>query len=853
MQTSFFKKNAAYIWIIIGFVLVSFIYCMPQFQGKQINMHDGLTWEYSIHEPKSYADSTGIKPLWSNAMFGGMPTYTIYMPGVKNYIIDLQTAAQKVIPFPAFLFFFSMLGFFILACSLKIDKWIGAVGAVAYAFATYNLGLVASGHITKMFSIADMPGVLAGFIMIFNGRRLSGAAVMGLFFTLLVSVSHFQMVYYTGIMLLIAGIGIAINEIKNGRIKNLLIGTAIAALVGVLSIGPSLPTVFSTAEYTKYTMRGGASELKKLKGGEVKTNGGLDKEYAYRWSNGIGETFCLIVPQLYGGGGGQNIGTDSKFYETLVSVGMPENNAEQYAEQAPTYWGSQPFLAGPVYFGAIICFLFVLGMMIIRSPYKWWILTASVIAILMSLGRHLPGLNYFLFDHLPMYNKFRVPSMILVIPQLLFPMLGVWALNDIFTNKITGDVLWKHVKTATIITAGLCIVLAVGGQAFFDFKASGLNMGDQQLAQQFTQSAGGNPEIGQRLIKALEADRATMALNSGLLSAFFIIAAAAILWAFGKGKIKKEVAIAGLALFIALDLLPTARKYLNNDNYIDESEYEAKFAPRPVDAEIQKDKDPYYRVLDLSVNTYNDAAPSYQHKTIGGYSAVKMESYQDLIDEHLSGPFNSEVLNMLNTKYIIFNGGANGQPVFQPNMNAAGNAWFVSEVKYAANALEEMNGMKASALGDTAQMPGAWKATQTAIILKDFAPQLGNATNFVKDSAASVKLDKYGLNEISFVSNNSHEGLAVFSDIYYDKGWKAYVDDKETPIVKANYVLRALKLPAGNHKIKFVFHPDTYYSTNNYAMISSILLYLLFGAAIFMAFKKPKEDTTLVAQKESIK
>jgi hypothetical protein len=852
MQTSFFKKNASYIWIIIGFILISFLYCLPQFQGKKINMHDGISWESAIQEPKMYEDSTGIKPLWSNAMFGGMPTYAIYMTGVKNYVIDIQNLVSKVVPFPAFLFFFAMLGFFVLSCSLKIDKWIGAIGAIAYAFATYNLGLVASGHVTKMFSIADMPGILAGFIMIYNGRRLSGAAIMALFFTLMVSVSHYQMVYYTVIMLFIAGVGIAVNEIKNGRLNNLLIGTAIATLVGILSLGPSLPTILSTSEYSKYTMRGGASELKQFKSGEAKTNGGLDREYAYRWSNDIGETFCLIIPQLYGGGGGQNIGTDSKLFKTMTEMGVPEASAEQFTANAPTYWGSQPFLAGPVYFGAIICFLFVLGMLIIRSPHKWWILATCIITILMSLGRNLPSLNFFLFDHLPMYNKFRVPSMILVVPQLLFPMIAVWALNDIFTNKINGEELFKKLKIATIATAGLCVVLAIGGQAFFDFKSSGLNQGDVQLAQQFSTN-GGDEAMANKVLSALSEDRATMAMNSGLLSAFFIIAAAALLYGYQKNKLNRNLAIGGLALLIALDLLPTARKYLNDNNYIDTEEYQAQFNPRQVDVEILKDKDPYYRVLDLSRNTYNDAMQSYHHKTVGGYSAVKMESYQDLIDVHLSGPFNSEVLNMLNTKYIIFNGGPNNQPAFQPNATTCGNAWFVNEVKYVGNADEEMKSMTASGLGDTAQMPNAWKANQTAIIRNTFEKEIGGTKNFIKDSAAFVKLDKYGLNEISFVSQNSHEGLAVFSDIYYDKGWKAYVDGKEMPIIKANYILRALKLPAGNHKIEFKFHPNTYYSTNNYAMISSLLLYLLFGAALFLAFKKKGENNTMVSQKEPIK
>ncbi|GAA4454398.1 YfhO family protein [Rurimicrobium arvi] len=838
-EASFLKRNGQTIGIVIGFILIAFLYCMPQFQGKKLYMHDGISWESSIHQLQAYEDSTGISPLWSNAMFGGMPTYNIYVTGVKNYVSYIQSAAEKVVPFPASLLFHAMLCFFILCCTLRINKWIGALGAIAYAFATYNPELIASGHITKMYSVGDMPGVLAGFLMIFNGRRLAGAAVMALFMTLLVGHAHFQMVFYMMIILGVAGIGIAISEFKNGRTKNLLIGAAISVAVTALAFGPSLPVVMATREYTEYTMRGGASELKKLNGGEQKVNGGLDKEYAFRWSNGIGETFCILVPKLYGGGGREKLGTGSEMYKTMTSVGVPESSAEQFVDNAPTYWGPQPFLAGPIYFGAIICFLFVLGMFIIRSSYKWWILAVSVIAVLMSTGKNLPGLNYFLFDHLPLYNKFRVPSMILVIPQLLFPMVAVWALNDIITKKVNGEELWKKIKLSAGITGGLALILGLGGRMFFDFKSYDLNHTDEQLMQQFQ----GNAELGQRVVKALADDRASMAMTSGIMSAFFIAAAAALLWLFLKDRIKKEVAIGGIALLVALDLIPLAHQYLNGDNFMDISEYEAQFNPRPVDVEILKDKDPYYRVLDITRDVYNDATLAYHHKLVGGYSAVKMEAYQDLIDVHLSGPFNSEVLNMLNTKYIIFGGGPNGAPAYQPNPGAAGNAWFVNNIKYVNDAKAEMEAMKAPGIGDTVQMPGSWHATQTAIVRQTFSKETGGAQTFVKDSAASVKLDKYGLNDISFVSNNSHDGFAVFSDIYYDAGWKAFIDGKETPIVRADYVLRGLKIPAGTHKIEFRFHPDSFYKNNTYAMISSLLVLVLLAAALAASFRKGKNAT----------
>lgn len=838
MQASFFKRNATYIWIIVGFMLIAFLYCYPQLQGKRLSVHDTLSWEAASHEIHAYKDSTHIDGLWTNCMFGGMPAYTIGLTGVNNYVQTFQVAIQKFIPDPAFMFFCAMLSFFMLSCTLRINKWIGAIGAIAYAFATYNPVIISAGHVTKMYAIGVMPGVLAGFLLLFGNRKWIGVAAMALFFSLMMSAAHYQIIYYTGIMLVIAGIVIGIHEIRKGRVKNFILSGLIASLITGLCLGPVLPAVLTTAEYTKYTMRGGASELKQLKkGGEQKTNGGLDKEYAFRWSNGIGETFCFMIPQLYGGASGQDIGTNSKYFETLTGLGLSESQAESMSSNVPLYWGPQPFLSGPVYFGAIICFLFVLGTMIIRSVHKWWIVGTCIIAVVMSWGNHFEGLNYFLFDHLPMYNKFRVPSMILVLPQLLFPLLGVWALNEIVQKKIANEELLKKLKLSALITAGICVVLGIGGQMFFDFSSAN----DASLQAQYVQMASNNPEVGKRIMNALIEDRASVAMKSALYSAFLILATFGILWAFIKERIKINVAIGAIAILVAIDMLPTAQKYLNKENFLETEEYEAKFRPRPVDAEILKDKDPYYRVFDLSVNTYNDAMQSYHHKTVGGYSAAKMESYQDLIDVHLSGPFNKEVLNMLNTKYVIFNGGANGQPVFQVNNERCGNGWFVSNVHYVNNADEEMKAMNAPALGDTTQSPNGWHAAETAVIRKNEASIIGNKQSFAKDSNAHIVLDKYGLNELLFTSQNAYEGLAVFSDIYYDKGWKAYIDGKEAPIVKANYVLRAISIPAGSHKIKFEFKPDTYYKYNKFAAISSVLIYLLLGAGIYFYFRKEKD------------
>jgi hypothetical protein len=415
----------------------------------------------------------------------------------------------------------------------------------------------------------------------------------------------------------------------------------------------------------------------------------------------------------------------------------------------------------------------------------------------------------------------------LVIPQFLFPFLGIWAIQEIINQKDNPTKLWNDVKIAAGITAGLCLLVGVGSSLFFNFTGAA----DAQF----------QPEM----VKLLKEDRASLAVSSGLKSAAYILIAAALLWAFIKDKVKMPVLLGGLGLIIAVDLIPVAHDYLNEKNYVDASEYDAEFVPRDVDRQIMKDPDPYYRVLDLSKNTYNDAGQAYFHKCVGGYHPAKMEIYQDLIDRQMSRGFNHEVLNMLNTKYIII-GGQKSAPGVMPNRTACGNAWFVDEVKWANTADEEMDGLKAANIGDTVAMPNAFDPRKTAVMRATFKSDMGTAP-FGKDSAAYVKLDQYGLDDISFKSSNSKDGLAVFSDIYYSKGWKAYVDGKETPIMKANYVLRAIRIPAGNHSIEFHFRPASFYNGQKVAMVSSILVILICLGALFSAFRKKPESMHPIA------
>ncbi len=802
------KKFKQDILVIVGFALLALLYCYPQLQGKKLNQHDNISWQGMAQEAKSYHETTGKDALWSNSMFGGMPTYTTYVGAANtNYTGYVQTVLQAVGK-PAYFFFIAMLCFYLLMRVLNINKWLSMVGAIAYAFSTYNAIIISVGHETKMLTMGYLPAAMAGLYLVYREKWLTGAAVLGLSFALIFSNNHFQVIYYSFIMFGFFGLVMLYIAIKEGRLKQFFISSGIAAITMAAGIGPSMPSLLTTAEYAKETMRGGASELS---GHDKKENGGLDKEYAFRWSNGIGETFCLMIPYLYGGSSGESA---EKAPKTLEAIGGG-------ADQLPLYWGPQPFLSGPVYFGAIVCFLFVLGIFAVRSPHKWWIIAASAACVVLSWGKNMESINFFLFDHLPYLNKFRTPSMALVIPQFLFPLLGIWGVQEILDRRDDPQT-WKNIKLAAGITAGICVLIGVGGSMFFDF------------------TGGSDDRLQPEMVKLLKEDRVALAMRSGLTSAVFILLAAGMLWAYLKDRIKSSALFFGLGVLVVIDLLPMSNNYLNESNYVDASEYETIFQPRDVDMAIMKDPDPYYRVLDLTRDTYNDAIQAYFHKCVGGYHPAKMEIYQDLIDRQMSRGFNGQVLNMLNTKYIIA-GPKGGAPQVIPNPTACGNAWFVNEIKWVNTADDEMNALNAPQIGDTALSVGAFTPLNTVVLRTRFKEMVGNAA-IGKDSSASIKLNKYGLDELSFTSTNSKEGIAVFSDIYYPKGWKAYVDDKETPIMRANYVLRAIKVPAGNHKIEFRFKPDSFYTGQKVAFVSSILLVLLCLGAFYKGFMKPAES-----------
>jgi hypothetical protein len=838
-QKEGFKKFLPHLLAIGIFIVFSCAFCYPAFQGNTIYQHDMNTWLEGSKESRDYYEKTGQNALWANNMFSGMPQNMIDFYPENNWYNKINHLVQFYshgkVPNPATYFLIAMLSFYILMHALRANRWLGIIGAIAFAFSSYNPIIISAGHTTKMLDIAFLPAILAGIIHAYRGKYLMGGALAGFAMALFFDTGHWQIIYYGALLIAALGIAALVDAIRKGAVKRWIIASVVLLLAAGFAMATNSTRLLLGQEYSPYSMRGGKSELTENK--KANPGGGLDKEYAFRWSVGLSESLCILVPDLYGGSTGENIGEDSHFGQKLAQVGAAPQQVSQMTERAFLYWGAQQDtgnLSGPVYFGAVICLLFVLSLMVIRSKHKWWVAGMAFLFMVFAMGRNFAGFNYFMFDHFPGYNKFRTPSMALAISSILFPVLAIWALKDIFEEKISKEELWKKLKISLIITGGLCLLILIATQTAMDYKGAI----DDQIQQSYGQ-------VGPELMKALREDRSAAASSDALRSLIFVLLAGGLLWAYAKNKLKKEMAIASLGLLIAIDEIPVAHRYLNERNFLNTETYEMQFQPTQSDVQILQDKDPYYRVLDLSNSggPFNDSRPSYFHKSIGGYHGAKMQIYQELIENQI-GKYNAAVLNMLNTKYIVMPG-EKGGAIPQRNPGALGNAWFVSDIKWVKNADEEMKALDAPSLRDPMDTSAGNFNPLSTIILRDtFKSIVGNYT-FGKDSSAYVRLapDGYGPRNLKFQSENSSDGLAVFSDIYYPIGWKATIDGKEVPILRANYVLRALKIPAGKHVIEFSYDSPAFEKGEKFALIGSILLTLLILGGIYVScFRKEKQE-----------
>jgi hypothetical protein len=786
------KKITPHLMALLLFVAISFVYFSPVLEGKRLDMPDIKNWKGMSKEVVDFREATGEEALWTNSMFSGMPAYQISTQYKANLIQYIDKALMLGLPRPANMLFLYLLGFYILLLSLKVDYRLAVVGAIAFAFSSYFFIIIQAGHMTKAHAIAYVPMVVAAVLYTYRGKMFLGGVLTALTVALQLYCNHLQITYYLLLMLLLIGIVQLVKDIKAKNLVDFAKRSGVLLFAGLLASGTSLTRLSTTMEYGKDSTRGKSELTDNL---DNKTSG-LDKDYATSWSYGVAETFTLLIPNFYGGASQGELTTDSETYQAIKRA----PNAKQLIKQLPLYWGNQPFTSGPTYAGSIVIFLFILGLLFVKSQMRTWLLLATILSIMLAWGKNFMPLTDFFLDYFPAYNKFRAVSMILVIAEFTLPLLGFLALNKFLTSDKSENEKKKPLQIAFYIVGGLSLLFALLPSLFFDFVGSQ----DASLAKS------GWP------VEALQSDRAGLLSADAWRSFIFIALTFGALWMFLKNKLQSKYVILIVGLLIMADMWTVNKRYLNDDHFARKRKVEIPYQVTAADQQILRDTDPNFRVFNQSVSTFNDASTSYFHKSIGGYHGAKLKRYQELIENHISKG-NMAVLNMLNTKYFIT---PKGQA--QQNPAAMGNAWFVNTVNIVTNADAEIAALN------------GFNPSNTAIVDTRFSNQI---INNLDNTSANITLTEYKPNYLKYNSNSTIDGIAIFSEIYYDKGWNAYVDGKLSPHFRANYVLRGMQIPKGNHSIEFKFEPSIYKTGETISLASSIILLLLLA---FVSFKEIK-------------
>jgi hypothetical protein len=851
-----FKKFIPHIAAVVIFAVITLIYFKPMLSGKELKQGDIDRHKGMSKEIVDYRTTKKAEPLWTNSMFGGMPAYLISTLYPNNFIGKLDNAFKLFIPLPAGYVFLYFLGFFILLLCLDVDPWLSIIGAVAYGLSSYFLIILEAGHNSKANAIGYLPALLGGFILLFKGKHWLGFALITLFTCMEINCNHFQITYYGYILIAVVSIGYLFQLIKAKK-NSVIIYALVFGLFGtIIGILPNASMILTTMEYGKYSTRG-KTELTidaDLKSNKNNTTSGLDKNYATQWSYGIGETFTFLIPD-FKGGASSAIGT--AYPDALKKISPDYRDA---VANSNAYFGDQPFTSGPVYIGAILIFLCFLGMFIVKNPIKWPLFLATLLTIALSWGSNFMGLTNFFMDFVPGYNKFRAVSMILVVAELTLPLLALLTLNELIKYKDINELIQlrlikKTVKLKTLlfvsvgVIGGICAIGYIAPSAINTFSAH--NEAEIMISQ-YVQ--GGNHESQVRpyvtdLMPQLEKARMEIFKSDAIRSLVFILLAFGAIYFYLTGKLKREMLYAAIGIFVLIDLWSVGTRYLNDKSFITKQENQQNLqAKSAADDEILKDKTLGYRVLNLTLNTFNDAQTSYYHKSIGGYHGAKLKRYQELIDfqlmpnngggeigffrQNAGKAFASDsainalmgqlnVINMLNTKYFIIPGGGEQRTEIPlENKQANGPAWFVKELKFVNSADSEI------------VLVGKLNTKTTAVVNEKFKGELGLKNNY--SGEGTIKLSSYEPNELTYECNSKSDNFIVFSEIYYPKGWNAYINGTIVPHVQVNYVLRGLPIKAGQSTIVFKFEPTAYYTGNTYALIGSILVLIVIGLALFM-------------------
>jgi hypothetical protein len=807
---------------VVIFAVLSFIYFYPVLEGKVLKANDSTVTKINTKEIQDFRDKFGREPLWTNSIFSGMPAYLISTryPGNLMRWVD---AKLRIFKMPVSVLFLSMLGFYIMLLIFEVDPWLAIAGAMAYGFSSFFFQILGAGHNTQAIALAYMAPMIGGIYYTYRHDALKGALFTALLLALEIQANHPQITYYAMICLLVFGIVEFVYSWKENSVVKFLKTSALLVIPFIIAIGVNFASLYTTYEYGKYSIRGKSD----LTGENMNVTSGLNKDYITFWSYGVDETFNLLIPN-YKGGSSHQFDRNSETYKALS-----QNNNQAAFNQFQKYWGPQEGgTEGPHYVGAIVIFLFVLGLVLIKGPEKWWLLAATVLSVMLAWGKNFMPFSNLFIDYFPGYNKFRAVTMTLVIAEFCIPLLGFLALRDIFNGTISKKEIIRGLKIATGFTGGfILLVIIIPGIA------------GSFLAQN-------EAELPGWLKTPLISDRKDLLRSDAVRSLIFILLSLGVILGFIYEKLKKEYAILIIALLVVIDLWSVDKRYLNADRFERPTTIQKSFAPSVADAFILKDPS-QHRVLNMAASTFNDNSPtSYFHKSIGGYHGAKMERYQELIDsciypelaafggaakkapqslEGLQTAFNdtpTPVLNMLNTKYIIFE--VTYPPLINPK--ALGNAWFVEKPVLAENTNKEISFMN------------SFNPSKEAIIANSVKNQITKSSYPVQEND-KIELVSYQPDELHYKYSSHEEKLAVFSEIYYPAGWKCFVDGKESQYFRADWVLRGMIVPAGDHEIKFTFKPASYFVGNKISLASSVLLILLFASYFLAKLKmKPKSE-----------
>jgi hypothetical protein len=800
------KQCIPHIVAILLFIIASVLYFSPILQGKQIKQNDISQYIGMSKSFKEFNKNSDNETFWNDAAFGGMPTYQLGAKYPHNYVKKLDLSL-RFLPRPADYVFLYFLSFYILLLVLKVDWRYALIGSFAFGFSTYYLVILGAGHNAKAHAIAYFPLVLAGIFLVFNKRYLLGFLLTTIAMGLELNANHFQMTYYLLFLVLVIGLVYLFYAYKNKELKQFFIAIGIMSIGVVLSLGLNATNLLATSEYAQESTRSKSVLTINPDGSKKEVTNGLDKDYITHWSYGVGESLNLFVPGLFGGSNSEPIKKDALIVKKMQRMfNISGKDAQQYAGQF-MYWGNQPGVSGPAYLGAVVIFLFVLGLFLVKGRLKKWILFGGGLLLVLSWGKNFSLLTNLFIDYVPFYNKFRAVSSMQVIVELVVPILGIIGLYNFFNNIESKEHKGKALKYTVFITAGLASLFYLSKGFLFDFVGSN----DGMLIENY----------GADFLNMIKDQRESIFTSDVLRTLILVLLSAGVLWLYLKEKLKENVALLLIGFLVLFDLVGVDKRYLNDDNFVSARKVNVPFQLTEADNIVLKDSS-HYRVLDFSANPFNNARTSYFHKSLGGYHAAKPKRAEDIFDFYVSKN-NIGVINMMNVKYIIQNN--NGNTVALNNPYTNGNSWFVDKVQTVETADEEI------ILLDSLNLK------------KEAVVQFGESEikeSYKLDSLASIKLSSYKPNHLVYESSNANDGFAVFSEVYYKNGWNAYINNELLPHFRVNYLLRGLPIPKGKNIIEFKFEPQVIKTGSSIALASSVGFILLLLGGIFYKFNTKK-------------